>query len=151
MTAEFAGLRKLLRSQRVFPDEMPGFDPQAAPDDPVTLFLRWLEAAIQAGVPTPHAMTLTTADERGQPSSRVLICKDVDTEGHWYFGWTLYALTADEVEFWQGSAAWARYPPASRAAGDRRSATVATTGATMAAGTSCATATKPAMAVPPRR
>jgi pyridoxamine 5'-phosphate oxidase len=85
MTAELAGLRELLRSQRVFPDEMPGFDPQAAPDDPVALFLRWFEAAIQAGVPAPHAMTLATADERGQPSSRVLICKDVDDEGRWYF------------------------------------------------------------------
>jgi pyridoxamine 5'-phosphate oxidase len=85
MTAELAGLRKLIRSQRVFPDEMPGFDPRAAPDDPVTLFLRWLKAAIQAGVTAPHTMTLATADERGQPSSRVLICKDVDGEGRWYF------------------------------------------------------------------
>ena len=75
----------MLCSQRVFPDRMPGFDPQAAPDDPVTLFLRWLEAAIEAGVEAPQAMTLATADERGQPSSRVLICKDVDGAGRWYF------------------------------------------------------------------
>ena len=40
----------------------------AAPDDPVTLFLRWLEAAIQDAVPAPHAMTLATADDRGRPS-----------------------------------------------------------------------------------
>jgi pyridoxamine 5'-phosphate oxidase len=85
MTTEQAGLRELLRSQRVFPDTMPGFDPQAAPDDPVTLFLRWLEAAIAAAVPAPHAMTLATADDRGRPSSRVLICKDVDSDGRWYF------------------------------------------------------------------
>ncbi|HEX5295665.1 MAG TPA: pyridoxal 5'-phosphate synthase [Streptosporangiaceae bacterium] len=85
MTADFAGLREMLRSQRVFPDQMPGFDPRAAPQDPVTLFLHWLEAAIQAGVPAPQAMTLATADERGQPSSRVLICKDVDSEGRWHF------------------------------------------------------------------
>jgi pyridoxamine 5'-phosphate oxidase len=85
MTAELAGLREMLRSQRVFPDEMPGFDPRTAPDDPVTLFLRWLEAAIKAGVPAPQVMTLATADERGQPSSRVLICKDVDGEGRWHF------------------------------------------------------------------
>jgi pyridoxamine 5'-phosphate oxidase len=64
MTAELAGLREMLRSQPVFPDEMPGFDPQTAPDDPVTLFLRWLEAAVKAGVPAPQAMTLATADER---------------------------------------------------------------------------------------
>lgn len=85
MTAEPAGLRELLRSQRVFPDGMPGFDPYEAPDDPVTLFLRWLEAAIQDAVPAPHAMTVATADDRGRPSSRVLICKDVDADGRWYF------------------------------------------------------------------
>lgn len=27
MAAELAGLRQMLRSPRVFPDEMPGFDP----------------------------------------------------------------------------------------------------------------------------
>jgi pyridoxamine 5'-phosphate oxidase len=85
MTAEPAGLRELLRSQRVFPAGMPEFDPRAAPDDPVTLFLRWLEAAIGDAVPAPHAMTLATADDRGRPSSRVLICKDVDGDGRWYF------------------------------------------------------------------
>ena len=85
MAAAPPGLRELLRSQRVFPDGMPEFDPGAAPDDPVTLFLRWLEAAIRDAVPAPHAMTLATADDQGRPSSRVLICKDVDGEGRWYF------------------------------------------------------------------
>lgn len=85
MTAEPGGLRALLRSQQVFPAAMPEFDPHAAPDDPVTLFLRWLEAAIQDAVPAPHVMTLATADDRGRPSSRVLICKDVDGDGCWYF------------------------------------------------------------------
>ena len=85
MTPEPPSLRELLRSQRVFPDGMPEFDPAAAPADPVTLFLRWLEVAIRGGVPAPHAVTLATADDRGRPSSRVLICKDVDSEGRWYF------------------------------------------------------------------
>ena len=85
MAAETAGLRDLLRSQRVFPDRMPVFDPSAVPGDPVTLFLRWLEAAIRDAVPAPQAMTVATADDRGRPSSRVLICKDVDGEGRWYF------------------------------------------------------------------
>ena len=85
MTAEPPSLRELLRSQRVFPAGMPEFDPATAPADPVTLFLRWLEAAIRDGVPAPHVMTLDTADNQGRPSSRVLICKDVDSEGRWYF------------------------------------------------------------------
>jgi pyridoxamine 5'-phosphate oxidase len=85
MAAEPPGLRELLRAQRVFPDRMPEFDPHAAPADPVTLFQRWLEAAVEDAVPAPHAMTLATADDQGRPSSRVLICKDVDGEGRWYF------------------------------------------------------------------
>jgi pyridoxamine 5'-phosphate oxidase len=85
MAAEPPGLRALLRSQQVFPAGMPQFDPAAAPDDPVTLFLDWLKAAIVDAVPAPHAMTLATADERGRPSSRVLICKDVDGDARWYF------------------------------------------------------------------
>jgi len=85
MAAEPAGLRELLRSQRVFPPVLPEFDPHAVPDDPVTLFLRWLEAAIGDALPAPHAMTLATADDQGRPSSRVLICKDVDGDGLWYF------------------------------------------------------------------
>jgi len=85
MAAEPPRLRELLRSQQVFPAGMPEFDPAVAPDDPVTLFLRWLEVAIRDGVPVPHAMTLATADDQGRPSSRVLICKDVDGAGRWYF------------------------------------------------------------------
>jgi pyridoxine/pyridoxamine 5'-phosphate oxidase len=34
---------------------MPEFDPHAAPADPVTLFPRWLEAAVKDAVPAPHA------------------------------------------------------------------------------------------------
>ena len=85
MAAEPPRLREMLRSQQVFPAGMPEFDPHAVPDDPVMLFLRWLEAAIRDAVPAPHAMTLATADDRGRPSSRVMICKDVDGEGRWYF------------------------------------------------------------------
>src|SRR5258705_2590967 len=85
MAAEPPRLREMVRSKQVFPAGMPEFDPHAVPDDPVMLFLCWLEAAIGDGVPAPHAMTLATADDRGRPSSRVMICKDVDGEGRWYF------------------------------------------------------------------
>ena len=47
------------------------------------------------------------------------------------------------------AAACIRYPPASKTAGERRSARAAATGATTAAGTSCATATSPAIVAPP--
>ncbi len=78
-------MRDLLRGLPVFDVELPVFDAGDAPAAPAALFAGWLAEAIEAKVPEPHAMTVATADEEGHPSARVLICKDVDTGGHWYF------------------------------------------------------------------
>jgi pyridoxamine 5'-phosphate oxidase len=78
-------VRDLLRRLPVFDTDLPVFEPGLAPADPVTLFTEWLAAAIRAGVPEPHAMSLATVDASGHPSSRVLICKDVEPQGCWYF------------------------------------------------------------------
>lgn len=75
----------MLRGLEVFPAELPEFDVRSAPGDPVTLFLTWLAEAVRDKVLGPHAMTLATADAAGRVSSRVLICKDVDADGRWYF------------------------------------------------------------------
>ncbi|GIH22680.1 pyridoxamine 5'-phosphate oxidase [Acrocarpospora phusangensis] len=83
--SETGSIRDLLRGLPVFADELPVFDVDSAPASPVALFVDWLKAAIEAGVPEPHAMTLSTADAAGRPSSRVLICKDIDVDGCWYF------------------------------------------------------------------
>jgi pyridoxamine 5'-phosphate oxidase len=85
MSEAVDGIRDTLRALEVFPAELPGFDTRAAPDDPVPLFLSWLTDAIRDKVPGPHAMTLATADRLGNVSSRVLLCKDVDQQGRWYF------------------------------------------------------------------
>jgi pyridoxamine 5'-phosphate oxidase len=79
------GMREMLRALQVFPDTLPEFKVESAPDDPVTLFLAWLAEAVADGILGPHVMTLATADAAGQVSSRVLICKDVDEAGRWYF------------------------------------------------------------------
>jgi pyridoxamine 5'-phosphate oxidase len=78
-------MRTLLRGLPVFAGELPEFDAEAVPADPATLFAQWLALAIEQQVPEPHAMTVSTADGAGQPSSRVLICKDVDQAGRWSF------------------------------------------------------------------
>lgn len=57
---------------------------QALPQHPVELFRRWLQEALDAGVPEPHAMTLSTVDAQGLPDARVLILKDIDERG-WAF------------------------------------------------------------------
>jgi len=85
MSAEDIDIKGLLRSLPVLAGKLPVFDPQDAPADPVVLFLDWLFAAVEDGIPEPHVMTLATADIEGRPSSRALICKDVEPSGHWYF------------------------------------------------------------------
>lgn len=78
------GLRARLRSLRVFDGQLPPFDTDSAPEQPAELFLRWLLEAVDADVRDPHAMTLSTVDRDGRPSSRVLILKGL-ADGQWQF------------------------------------------------------------------
>lgn len=74
-------VRELLRGVPAFPQTMPPFDPLVAPDSPVALFRQWLASAIDAGVPAPHALNVSTVDVGGSPDARIVILKDVDEEG----------------------------------------------------------------------
>lgn len=73
--------RRQLRALPDFPDNLPLFDPADAPADPAELFRLWLQEALAAGVPQPHACSLATAASDGQPSSRMLILKNIDADG----------------------------------------------------------------------
>ncbi|MCP2252037.1 Pyridoxamine 5'-phosphate oxidase [Prauserella aidingensis] len=42
---------------------------------------RWLDVAVDAGLPEPNAMVLATADADGMPSSRTVLCKGLDERG----------------------------------------------------------------------
>lgn len=77
-------LRDRLRALPVFGDNLPEFDTDAAPEDPITLLLAWLEQAIALPVAQPHAMSIATADRTGVPSNRTLLLKDVTAEGLWF-------------------------------------------------------------------
>lgn len=74
-------LRDLVHGVPVFPDELPHFDPAAAPDSPVHLFHEWLAAAVDAAVMAPHSVTVATVDRDGLPDARVVILKDVTEQG----------------------------------------------------------------------
>ena len=41
----------------------------------------WIEEAVKLEVPLPHAMNLSTADDFGQPSSRMVLLKSISDEG----------------------------------------------------------------------
>jgi pyridoxamine 5'-phosphate oxidase len=77
-------LREVLRELEVFEGELPDFDVSQLPTDPHELFTDWLLTAVRSGVREPHAMTVSTTGLDGNPSARVLICKNVTTEG-WQF------------------------------------------------------------------
>jgi pyridoxamine 5'-phosphate oxidase len=76
--------RRQLRALPDFPADLPGFDPDTAPTDPAELFRQWLDEALAAGESQPHACSLATVDGNGQPSSRMLILKNIDDDG-WHF------------------------------------------------------------------
>jgi pyridoxamine 5'-phosphate oxidase len=52
-------------------------DESTMPSDPIELFMAWLEEATGSGIPDPTAMTLSTVDQNGAPSSRVVLLKKI--------------------------------------------------------------------------
>jgi len=53
--------------------------PDPLPADPLAVAAQWLEfARADAAQPNPNAMVLATADVHGQPSARVVLCKEID-------------------------------------------------------------------------
>ena len=52
--------------------------PEVLPSDPLPLFARWFEEARERKLqPNPDAMVLATVGADGQPSARVVLCKQV--------------------------------------------------------------------------
>ena len=55
--------------------------PRQPPDHPQALLLEWLGSAIEAGIPEPHAITISTVDDENRADARVLIIKDILEDG----------------------------------------------------------------------
>lgn len=53
--------------------------------DPITQFELWLKDAIAAELPDPTAMCVATVDSSGQPSQRLVLLKDVNSEGFTFY------------------------------------------------------------------
>ncbi len=77
-------IRDRLRGLPALTGNLPEVDPYALPNDPVQAFEEWFGAAVEAGVPEPHAMVLATAGADGAPSARVVLLADV-ADGAWVF------------------------------------------------------------------
>lgn len=55
------------------------------PANPIDQCRLWLDAAIQAEVPDPTAMLLSTVDQAGQPDARIVLLKDLQSEGFVFY------------------------------------------------------------------
>jgi pyridoxamine 5'-phosphate oxidase len=60
-------------------------DPASVDADPLVEVRRWVKAAVDAKVPDANAMTLATVDERGRPSARIVLLKELDARGFTLF------------------------------------------------------------------
>ncbi len=66
-------------------------------ENPVEQFEIWLKEAIDSNVSEPTAMCLATADEKGYPSSRMVLLKGVDN-GQFYFYTNYNSRKGHELE-----------------------------------------------------
>jgi pyridoxamine 5'-phosphate oxidase len=65
--------------------------PDPLPANPLQLVADWLaQARSEAAQPNPNAMVLATVDGRGQPSARVVLCKDIAAEAGFITFYTNY-------------------------------------------------------------
>jgi pyridoxamine 5'-phosphate oxidase len=62
-----------------------GLSEEDAPAEPFSLFGRWLQAARDAEVPEPNAVTLATASKDGTPCARMVLLKSFDADGFVFF------------------------------------------------------------------
>jgi len=58
---------------------------EKSPRDPMLLFEKWMEEAIEGKVNEPTAMMLSTVSEDHKPSSRVVLLKQYSREGFHFF------------------------------------------------------------------
>lgn len=58
---------------------------QHADPNPFAQFQRWFQAAQDAGLSLPNAMTLATATREGRPSARFVLLKGFDEQGFVFF------------------------------------------------------------------
>ncbi|MCB1224585.1 MAG: pyridoxamine 5'-phosphate oxidase [Verrucomicrobiales bacterium] len=65
--------------------EIGSLDEADAPSDPLELFRRWIEDALEHQLPEPNAMTLATIGLDGMPTSRTVLLKGLDDRGFHFF------------------------------------------------------------------
>ena len=60
-------------------------DPASVDPDPIAQFRTWFAAARDAGIYEPEAMTVSTVDADGRPTSRFVLLRGLDARGFAFF------------------------------------------------------------------
>lgn len=55
------------------------------PQNPMDLFIRWMEKTIESGICEPNAMVIATATPDGKPSARVVLLKEANENGFVFY------------------------------------------------------------------
>ncbi|MEJ2763618.1 pyridoxamine 5'-phosphate oxidase [Photobacterium sp. MCCC 1A19761] len=55
------------------------------PEEPLSLFSKWLQQAVDAQLSDPTAMTVATVDPQGQPYQRIVLLKHFDQDGFVFY------------------------------------------------------------------
>jgi pyridoxamine 5'-phosphate oxidase len=103
-----AGMRDELRTIPNLLGSAPPPEFDAPPARPQDLFIAWFRQAVEAGVPEPHDVVLSTVDADGMPDARVLVLKDLTEDGRFAFaggarsakGRQLTGRSAAALTFW---------------------------------------------------
>ncbi len=74
---DIAGLRKEYSKKSL--------DVNHVKEDPFEQFREWFDEALKSEVPEANAMTLSTTDEGGRPSGRIVLLKAVDEKGFVFY------------------------------------------------------------------
>ena len=74
---KIAALRRDYRSHQL--------DLSQVNEDPILQFQQWFEAALEAEVPEPNAMTLATVGPNHRPSARTVLVKGFDQKGFVFY------------------------------------------------------------------
>jgi pyridoxamine 5'-phosphate oxidase len=73
----------LARLRREYGDR--GLDIPDLDDEPVTMFGRWMQDSVDAGLHEPNAMVVATATLDGRPSARMVLLKGLDERGFVFY------------------------------------------------------------------
>ena len=86
---------------------MKPFESSNLSHEPLVRINEWIEEALKLEVPLPHAMNLSTADDFGQPSSRMVLLKSISDEGMVFYtdyeshkGQMLNKNSKEALNFW---------------------------------------------------